>query len=151
VAAVSQASAIVVRRARAADVAALTRLAGELGDASEEAQMKRRFARVTSDTQNRVFVAEDSDSNVIGWVQVRCSRELAVEPRGEVTGLIVTSAARGRGAGRQLMEVAELWTKQQGGSLLSLRSNIVRKEAHVFYERLGYTVTKTSLNFSKLL
>jgi len=32
---------------------------------------------------------------------------------------------------------------------VAVRSNLIRKETHVFYQRLGYTVTKTSLNFRK--
>ena len=48
-----------------------------------------------------------------------------------------------------LMQAAETWTKEQGGTEIAVRSNIVRKETHAFYQRLGYAVTKTSLNFRK--
>jgi len=140
-----------IREARAADVPALARLAGELGYASSKEQMTRRFARVSADKEHRIFVAEDASGAVIGWVQVHFTRWLASDARGEVVGLVVAAGARGRGIGRRLMEAAETWTKAQGGTLLALRSNILRKETHTFYEKLGYTVTKTSLNFSKLV
>ena len=88
---------------------------------------------------------------MVGWVQVHFTRWLASDARGEVVGLVVSADTRGRGIGRQLMQAAEAWTKEQGGALLVLRSNILRKETHMFYERLGYAATKTSLNFSKML
>ena len=150
-AAVSEQSPIVIREARVGDVAALTRLAGELGYPAEESQIHRRFEHVLADKDQQIFVAEESGGEVVGWVHVHLGRWLVVDPRGEVMGLIVSPALRGRGVGRRLMQAAEVWTQQQGGTLLTLRSNIVRKEAHVFYERIGYQVTKTSLNFSKTL
>ena len=142
---------IVIREARAADVAALTRLCGELGYASEQEQVSRRFARVAGDREHRIFVAEDSAEGVVGWVQVHYTRWLASDARGEVVGLVVAAETRGRGIGRQLMRAAESWTRDQGGSVLALRSNILRKDTHAFYQRLGYTVTKTSLYFKKAL
>jgi len=140
-----------IRAARAVDVPVLAQLAGELGYPTATGQMERRFARVTTDADHQVFVAEDAAGTVVGWVQVNYTRFLASDPRGEVLALVVAAGSRGRGLGRQLMQAAEQWTRDQGGTQLSLRSNIVRKETHVFYERLGYQVTKTSLNFQKPL
>ena len=140
-----------IREARAADVPALTRLCGQLGYGSSEPQVQRRFERICEDREHRVFVAEDSTGAVVGWVQVHLTRWLATDLRGDVAGLIVSAEARGLGVGRQLTQAAEAWTKEQGGLMLSLRSNIVRKEAHAFYQHLGYTVSKTSLNLKKEL
>ena len=140
-----------IRAARVADVAALTRLCGELGYASDEAQVARRFERAAADREHRILVAEDAAGAVVGWVQVHFTRWLASDARGEVVGLVVAAETRGRGIGRQLMQAAELWTKEQGGTVLALRSNILRKETHAFYARLGYDVTKTSLYFRKAL
>ena len=91
------------------------------------------------------------EGEVVGWVQVHFTRWLASDARGEVLGLVVASKMRGRGIGRQLMQMAEGWTKERGGSLVALRSNILRKETHIFYQRLGCEVTKTSLYFKKPL
>lgn len=140
-----------IREARADDVPALARLAGELGYPTDEAQMRHRFERVAPDREHRVFVAETVTGGVIGWVHVHLTRWLATEIRGEIAGLIVDSTARNRGIGARLLLAAESWTKEHGGKVLSLRSNVTRKDAHRFYERLGYAVTKTSLNFRKQL
>ena len=142
---------MVVREAQAQDIPALARLAGELGYPTEESQMRRRFDRVMTDPEHRVYVAESVAGAVIGWVHVHLTRYLATDLRGELAGLIVAATARSRGIGAQLLGAAEAWTRAQGAELLSLRSNVTRKDAHRFYERLGYTVTKTSLNFRKAL
>jgi GNAT superfamily N-acetyltransferase len=140
---------ISIRAARAGDAAALTSLSAELGYPGDERQVEQRFGWIARDPRQRIFVATDAAGAVVGWVHVNFGRWLVVNPRGEVMGLVVSSAMRGQGIGRQLMNAAETWTREQGGTVLTLRSNIVRKEAHAFYERLGYKVTKTSLNFSK--
>lgn len=140
-----------IREARAGDVAALARLAGELGYPSDDAQMRRRFGRVAADQEHVVLVAESAAAGVVGWVHVHLTRHLVTEIRGELGGLVVDSSARSQGIGAGLLRAAEEWTKAKGGDLLSLRSNVIRKDAHRFYERLGYSVTKTSLNFRKTL
>jgi len=113
--------------------------------------MRLRFERVAPDREHHVLVAESAAGEVIGWIHVYLTRWLATDVRGEIAGLIVDSTARNRGVGQRLLQAAESWTKEHGGAVLSLRSNIIRKDAHRFYRRLGYEVTKTSLNFGKTL
>jgi GNAT superfamily N-acetyltransferase len=151
VAAVKENPGTLIREARAEDIPALAQLCGELGYVSDESQVRRRLARVNEDKENRILVAEDVAGAVIGWVQVHFTRWLASDPRGEVVGLVVSAKSRGCGIGRKLMQAAETWTKEQGGAEVAVRSNLVRKETHLFYQRLGYAVTKTSLNFRKQL
>ena len=128
---------MVIREAQAKDIPALARLAGELGYATAESEMRRRFERVAADPEHRVYVAESAAGEVIGWVHVHLTRYLATDIRGEIAGLIVDSTGRSRGIGAQLLRAAETWTKAEGATLLSLRSNITRKDAHRFYERAG--------------
>jgi len=148
---VSGVSNVTIREARAGDVPALAWLAGELGYPTDEPQMRLRFERVAPDREHQVFVAESAAGGVMGWVHVYLTRWLATDVRGEIAGLIVDSTARNRGVGQELLQAAERWTKANGGAVLSLRSNIIRRDAHRFYQRLGYEVTKTSLNFRKTL
>ena len=150
-AALSPAGSVTIRHARASDLGALARLAAELGYPAGEAQFARRFAHVAEDSHQQILVAESPAGEVVGWVHVHLARWLVVEPRGEVAGLVVASTRRNHGIGGRLMQAAEAWTRERGGDVLTLRSNILRKDAHRFYERLGYAMTKTSLNFTKEL
>lgn len=139
-----------IRTAVAGDAAALARLSGELGYATEVAQMTRRVARVLADAEHRVFVAEAEEGGpVIGWLQVHLTKIIESEPRGEIVGLVVAMDARGRGIGRKLVKAAEAWTKAQGAESVGVRCNTTRAEAQAFYERLGFRAAKTQISFRK--
>jgi GNAT superfamily N-acetyltransferase len=61
----------------------------------------------------------------------------------------VDEAHRGTGIGKALLKRAETWARDQGHRVLRIRSNVVRTEAHAFYESMGYGHTKTSNVFVK--
>jgi GNAT superfamily N-acetyltransferase len=73
------------------------------------------------------------------------------DPQTEIGGLVVDESYRRRGVGRLLMEQAERWAREKGCGAICLRSNVVRKDAHAFYERIGYSNVKTSRVFHKIL
>jgi len=80
---------------------------------------------------------------VIGWIHLSEARSIESEPRAEITGLVVDAHLRGAGAGRLLVKRGEDWALQRGLGYIGVRSNVIRERTHVFYERLGYSVTKT--------
>ena len=74
---------------------------------------------------------------------------LEAETRAEIWGLVVAQAARRTGVGRMLIDAAEEWAVMRGLGVMSLRSNVLRLDAHAFYEQLGYKVVKTQNAFRK--
>jgi len=143
--------AIEVRAAEELDIAALAPLADELGYPSTPEQVRQRFANISAASDQAAFVAVINGGAVIGWIHVSEARSLETEPRAEITGLVVNSKFRSAGAGRLLVERGEEWARQRGLAVIGVRSNIIRERAHIFYERLGYTVTKTQRVFRKTL
>ena len=141
--------AIEVRSAEERDIAALARLAGELGYPSTPEQIRERLAKIMAAPHQATFVAVINGDTVIGWIHLSEARSLDTEPRAEITGLVVDSNFRSGGAGRLLVERGEEWTRQRGLAAIGVRSNIIRERAHSFYERLGYAVTKTQKVFRK--
>ncbi|MGB9593658.1 MAG: GNAT family N-acetyltransferase, partial [Anaerolineae bacterium] len=97
-----------------------------------------------------VFVAE-AEGVVVGWVHVYAVATLESPAHAEIGGLVVDEAHRGRGIGRALMERAEAWARGMGLHTVRLRSNVIRAEAHAFYERIGYAPVKTQKVFAKRL
>lgn len=69
----------------------------------------------------------------------------------QVGGLVVDAAHRTQGIGRELMLAAERWAVERGCVSVDVRSNVVRKDAHIFYERIGYRNAKTQYAFRKRL
>jgi len=57
----------------------------------------------------------------------------------------------GRGIGHALMREAERWTAEKGLSVLRLKTNVIRVDAHRFYENMGFERTKTQYTYVKQL
>ena len=91
------------------------------------------------------------DERVVGWIQISLL-ELLVSDRGAVVvGLVVDDEHKRLGVGKHLLERAEAWARESGCRTIVVRSREHRKEAHAFYERLGYHGHKTQRAFRKLL
>jgi GNAT superfamily N-acetyltransferase len=140
-----------IRAARAGDERRLAALSRQLGYPSRPGEIRRRLEPILRDPRHAVFVVEDGEGRVAGWVHVFLHRLVEADPRAEVGGLVVDEAFRRRGAGRRLMERAERWALEQGCGMVSLRSNVLRGESHLFYESLGYRRVKTQHAFRKSL
>jgi GNAT superfamily N-acetyltransferase len=53
--------------------------------------------------------------------------------------LVVTSAERGKGIGRALLQAAAAWARERSCTHLELDSGLARADAHRFYEASGMT------------
>ena len=135
---------------RAGDVPVVTALCGELGYPTTPEEIVARFEDLSGRPEDALFVAEVSGT-VVGWLHVGVVRALTHAPEARVHGLVVASGERGRGTGRRLLERAESWTAARGLPRIRLTSRVSREDAHRFYERCGYSRTKTSLVFEKPL
>jgi len=58
---------------------------------------------------------------------------------------------QGQGVGRRLVVAVERWAVMRGLEQIAVRSNVLRTDSHPFYERLGYTRTKTQHAYRKPL
>jgi GNAT superfamily N-acetyltransferase len=145
----SGSSTTTVREMTAADAERVAALSGQLGYPSTPEQIRERLLRIEGHPEARVWVACDSEGRVQGWVHVYGHRQLESGGAAEVGGLVVDESVRGRGMGRALMAAAESWARERGYERLTLRSNVMRNEAHRFYQRLGYTIVKSQHKFQK--
>jgi GNAT superfamily N-acetyltransferase len=149
--ALEPADAVKIRRAGENDAAQIAELSGQLGYPATAKQIVKRLREMKPRGKHAVFVAEDSRGEVIGWVHASLEPLLEVGLRTEINGLVVADGQRNHGAGARLLSEAEKWSRQQGSRNISVRSNVVRERAHVFYERHGYEHYKTQKAFRKSL
>ncbi len=138
-----------IRPARPEDAPAIAALSGQLGYPASPTQMRQRLEDLLPRTDHALLVAETAGGEVVGWVHLHLLRTVVADPWVEVGGLVVDRAHRRQGIGRRLMGQAETWAWEQNCTTVSLRSNVIRKEAHRFYERLGYRLVKTQLALRK--
>lgn len=136
------------RSASPKDAPALADLTTQLGYPVTTDEMGERLAAVLA-ADGALLLAEGGD-RVVGWVHVRIV-PLLTGSHAEIDGLVVDEAHRGRRIGAALLREAEEWAVERGASRMVVRSNVVREQAHRFYERLGYERFKTSYNLEKRL
>jgi GNAT superfamily N-acetyltransferase len=140
-----------IRAPREQDYARLAELAGQLSYPSTADEIAQRLAAMGGSRDHAVFVAEMQAGEIAGWIAVSISRGLEVNPRGEISGLIVDERFRSQAVGKHLLARAEEWVREQGCDVIGLRSNVIRDRAHAFYIREGYQHSKTQKTFRKNL
>jgi GNAT superfamily N-acetyltransferase len=140
---------VTIRAAQADDHPRLVELAGELGYRLDPRDAPPRLAALRA-IGGEVFVAE-ATGRILGWMQVGIAPALVEARTARILGLVVAATARGGGVGRALVAAAERWARRRGASGLSLTSNVIRREAHGFYEHLGFERVKSQYVFSKTL
>jgi GNAT superfamily N-acetyltransferase len=113
--------------------------------------MRSRIRDILRSTGDLLIVAEDSLDGVVGWLQAHAAHIVESGFRVEITGLIVSPAARRRGVGRALVAEAERWAGSLSAEAVVVRSNAKRLESHRFYPALGYARTKTQEVYRKPL
>lgn len=137
-----------IRPMRPDDVPAVTRLAEELGYPQTEDETAARLRLLQEDEDHALLVAE-REGRVVGWAHVHGSRLLVAPPRAEIGGLVVADSESRTGVGRRLLGAAERWARERGYGGVRVRSNVIREDAHRFYEALGYRRAKTSFILEK--
>lgn len=135
-----------IRPATAEDVPAIVAMLADdvLGqtreDASDLAPYLAAFAVAEADPHQHIVVAE-REGRVVGTLQLTIIHGLSLKAatRGQVEGVRIHRDERGSGLGTTLMEWAADTSRELGCTLIQLTSNGARKDAHRFYERLGYS------------
>ena len=140
---------ITIRPAVPADAAALAALAGQFGYPTTDEEARRRLTLLARLPDDVVWVAETPGHEVIGWLHASRTVTLVADVAVEVRGLVVDEGHRSQGVGARLMEAAEAWARTFGARSVNLRSNVLRGEAHRFYERLGYEEIKRQATFRR--
>jgi GNAT superfamily N-acetyltransferase len=142
---------IEIRLAQPEDIERITVLCEQLGYPSSQEQVRQRLHRIRQRGDHAVYVAEQADGRVLGWVHVFVRQLLVTDLHVEIGGLVVDEEHHRRGIGQLLMEQAEQWAREKGRQAVYVRSNVIREGAHAFYERIGYTNIKHSKVFRKIL
>jgi GNAT superfamily N-acetyltransferase len=144
-------SQVTIRLASPEDANCIAALCYQLGYPATQEEVQRRLNQIQQDEHHAVYVAELSNGHVVGWVHVYVGQLVVKDRQAEIGGLIVGEGYRRCGIGQLLMQQAEQWAHAKECWAVHLRSSIVRKGAHVFYERIGYRDVKAQLAFRKVL
>lgn len=142
-----------IRTATADDLPELVRLLGQLYDASSPASPTERhraaFDDVAADPRQRLLVVEH-DGAVIGTAAMVIVPNLGHNgtPYALVENVVVDESARGHGHGEALMRFIIDEARAAGCYKVVLTSRKRRKDAHRFYERLGFDATSEGFRYT---
>jgi len=136
---------MVIRRAARGDVDAIVALyaaASMHGDEPQSADRSDAFAEIDADPKQLLCVAE-IDGRVVGTMHLTVLRHLSFGGARAmlVEAVHVDARDRNRGIGGALMRYAIDEAKKRGCNRVQLTSNKKRKDAHRFYERLGFVAS----------
>src|SRR5436309_406647 len=139
---------LMIRDAQAADGAAIAALLTQLGYPTEPSAVERRLERLRV-VGDRIVVAE-VEGKAVGLAHLQVTPTLQRErPAAKIGALVVDDAHRGHGIGRALVRAMEDEARLRRCELLFLTTAERRKEAQVFYEKIGFQ--ETGKRFAKEL
>jgi GNAT superfamily N-acetyltransferase len=141
----------IIRLACEQDAERFAILSEQLGYLASVQEIQQRLREIQADEQHVIYVASLMSESVVGWVHAHICNLVITPPQALIFGLVVDRAHHHCGIGRRLMQKVEQWALAKDCHAVLVRSNIIRKEAHIFYEKIGYEQTKQSLVFTKAL
>jgi ribosomal protein S18 acetylase RimI-like enzyme len=135
---------IEVCEARIENAAEISRLTTELGYVTDETKTKEWLTYLLKSDNHCVLIAVDEFKWICGWVVIEKRISLETGFKAEITGLIVGKEYRRSGIGQKLILSAVNWAKNMTLTRVVVRSNIQRKESHVFYKNIGFNLKKSA-------
>jgi ribosomal protein S18 acetylase RimI-like enzyme len=132
---------VAIRDANLGDAPVLAQLMCELGYPTSEPEMKERMQTISTDTNLRTLVAviDGEVCGMIGTLIVPSHEHNDLT--GGIVALVVSPARRRKGVARRLVERAEEDFSRRNIRRVTLTTRLTRKNAHKFYEDLGYEQT----------
>ena len=148
---------ITLRDARREDVPAIVAMLADdaLGAAREvmteplPASYYAAFDALDRDPNNRLLIAE-INGEIVGTLQITFIHGLSRQgaKRALIEAVRVASLHRGKGFGEQIIRDAIEMARREGCAMVQLTSDKSRKDAHRFYERLGFVASHEGMKLT---
>ncbi len=102
----------------------------------------KAFEEIDADKNNELIVVE-KDGEIVGTLQITFTPSISFQggKRATVESIRVDEKNRGQGFGKELMEWAVNRAREENCVAIQLTTNSDRKDAHRFYENLGFKQT----------
>jgi GNAT superfamily N-acetyltransferase len=102
----------------------------------------KAFEEINADKNNELIVAE-KDGKIVGTLQITFTPSISFQggKRATVESVRVDEKYRGQGFGKELMKWAINRAREENCVAMQLTTNSDRKDAHRFYENLGFKGT----------
>lgn len=139
---------ISIRPAQKEDCSGITDLTNQLGYPSTFEKINEIMDLVLAHDDHKIFIAK-TDNTIVGYIHVIHSMRIGSNPFVEIAAFIINESTRGIGVGSSLIRETEKWASGLGLNDIRIRSNIIREEAHKFFQNRGFQNIKTQEVFLK--
>jgi N-acetylglutamate synthase-like GNAT family acetyltransferase len=139
---------LTVRSANKDDCSGIAHLTNQLGYPSTENKIREIMNLVLSHKDHQVFIAE-KENTIVGYIHLIQSIRIGSNPFVEIAAFIIDESSRSIGVGSSLIGESEKWASTLGLKDIRIRSNIIREEAHKFFQNRGFQNIKTQEVFLK--
>ena len=122
-----------------------------LGDFGQGGWQARKIAAIAEDCRlqpDGVFVAEDDQGRIFGYVTTRLNRESAV---GWIPNLAVDSAHQGQGLGRALIQYALDFFRQSGMQVAKIETLDQNAAGQSLYPSFGFKEVARQIHYAMRL
>lgn len=104
--------------------------------------MEKMYKKIADNTDYILIGAKDEEQRLVGSVMGIVCTDIVGEcqPFMVLENVIVSEKSRRRGTGRQLVKYIENCARERNCYYIMLVSLLKRKDAHAFYESLGYNL-----------
>lgn len=140
---------ITIRPLLVADAAAAAHLITELSYPTTPDEMAARLSAILPRQDFAAFIAEH-DGQPVGMIGLQITPSFEIDANvGRILVLVVDQRKRSMRVGRKLIAHAEAYITSRGGERAVLTCANRRKDAHRFYDGIGYD--RTGIRFSRKL
>ena len=148
-------SELVLRQARREDVPAIVAMLADdaLGATRESpgdlAPYYKAYDQIVRDPNHMLLVA-DVGGEVVGTLTLNILHGLARQGavRGQIEAVRISANHRGKKYGEKMIHAAIDMAREKGCVLVQLTTDKTRKDAHRFYERLGFKSTHEGMKLN---
>jgi GNAT superfamily N-acetyltransferase len=150
-------SPVTLRDARRSEVPAIVAMLADdmLGSSREVAgeplpeSYYKAFDALARDPNNRLLIAE-LEGEIVGTLQITFIHGLSRQgaKRALLEAVRVAAPYRGRGIGEEIVRAAIEIARQENCAMVQLTTDKSRKDAHRFYERLGFEASHEGMKLT---
>lgn len=123
------------------DIIEISELLSLLGYSVSPHEASVRLLHMTND-DSMTIVAEslnaDTENLLLGMLTITCSVGLSRGKRARISNGVIREEYRHLGVGRSLVEFAKEFARSRECSAIELTSQFHRRDAHIFWEKLGF-------------
>lgn len=145
---------MIIRKANAADLAALTELGVQLWPDNEAGELVEEFSQIMAQEDAAFFLAFDGEQ-AVGFSQCQLRRDYVEgtesSPVGYLEGIFVADGFRRRGFAAQLLSACEAWAKKKGCREFASDCELDNAASMHFHRSLGFEEANRIICFAKKL